>query len=80
MPQYPKPLIDPQEIIRRNNENAAVHRVYRAKRRLRRKLQSKLAPRGLKLPEKILDAFDWQEAGRETRSIRAVGCFLPKKS
>lgn len=79
MPQYPKPLLDPQELARRNNENAAVHRVYCAKRRLRRKLQSKLASPGLKLPGKILDELDWRKAEREVRPVRAVGFFLPRK-
>lgn len=44
MPQHPKLLIDPQELIRRNNENAAVYRAYREKRRLRRKLGLKSPP------------------------------------
>ena len=69
-----KPLIDPQELARRNNESAAVHRAYREKRRLRRRL-------GLKspVPEKILDALDRREAERAARPTRAVGFFLPQK-
>ena len=68
-----KPLLDPQELARRNNESAAVHRAYGEKRRRRRL--------GLKspLPEKILDALDRREAEREARPTRAVGFFLPKK-
>ncbi len=67
-----KPLIDPQELARRNNESAAVERSYREKRRLRRLLGSK-SP----LSEKMLDAVDRLEAERESRPTRAIGFFLP---
>ena len=80
MPQYPKPLIDPQELARRNNENAAAHRLYRARRRLRRKLPRRPGPCGLEVPDKLLDAADRQEAVREARPVRAVGFFLTEKT
>ena len=69
-----KPLVDPQELARRNNEAAAVHRAYSELRRLRRRLRL-ASP----LPEKVLDALDRLEAERTARSTRAVGFFLPKR-
>ena len=67
-----KPLVDPQELARRNNESAAVHRAYCEKRRRRLRLKSPL-------PGIILDLLDRREAEREARPTRAVGFFLPKK-
>jgi hypothetical protein len=73
MTKGPRPLIDPQELARRNNENEAVHRAYLRRRRQRRK--SRLKPA---LPEKLADALDRLAAEREARPVRAVGFFLPK--
>lgn len=70
-----KPLIDPQELARRNNEAAAVEHAYRALRRDRRQLRC-LRGKSL-LSEKILDALDRREAERIARPVRAVGFFLP---
>jgi len=61
-----------QEMARRNNENAVVHRSYRVKREQRLRLRAK-SP----LPEKTLAALDRQAAEREARPVRAVGFFLP---
>ena len=73
MPTPPQSLIAAQELARRNNENTAVQHAYRRKRSQRRRLKAK-SP----LPERTLDALDWQAAERETRPVRAVGFFLPK--
>lgn len=74
MPIPYNPLATAQELARLNNENAAVHRVYREKRRLRRRFKA-TSP----LPEKTLAALDRQAAERETRPVRAVGFFLPTR-
>ena len=69
-----KPLISAQELVRRNNENAAVHAAYRRRRARRRRLGVQSM-----LPAKRLAALDWQAAEREARPVRAVGFFLPKE-
>lgn len=69
-----KPLIDPQELARRNNESAAVHRTYGELRLARRQLRLKPC-----LPEKILDRLDRLNAERVARPTRAIGYFLAKK-
>ena len=63
-----------QELARRNNENAAVHRVFRVKLLQRRRLKKK-SP----LPKQTLDAIDWQVAKRETLPTRTVGFFVTQK-
>jgi hypothetical protein len=68
----PKPLIDPQELARRNRESAAVHREFRRLCRLRR-----LRPTPDPLPEKVGAALDHAAAERTARPTRAVGFFLP---
>ena len=67
-------LVAAQELARLNNENAAVHRAYRKRRQMGRRLKAK-SP----LRKKTLDVLDWQAAEREARPIRAVGFFLPEK-
>ena len=67
----PNPQSDPQERIRRFNEDEAVWRCFERKHALRRLLGS-ASP----LPEAVLDHLDWLEAERETRITRAVGCFV----
>lgn len=68
------PLIDPQELARRNNESAATFRLLEAKRRMRRRLKSA----GI-LTSPLLDALDRMETERAARPTRAVGFFLPKQ-
>lgn len=70
-----KPLVDPQELARRNNEAAAVHH-DRVQRRRWRKRNLKPATR----LDQILDELERQEAERLARPVRAVGFFLPRKS
>ena len=61
-------LADPQELVRRFNEDEAVWRHYRQKRELH-------SLRGLQipLPEEVLDALDWLEAEQECRKTPCVG-------
>ena len=68
----PKPLIDPQELARRNRESAAAHREFRRLCRLRR---LRLTPDPL--PEKVGAALDRAAAERAARPVRAVGFFIP---
>ncbi len=72
VPSAVKPVIDPQELARRNNEAAAVEHAFQELRRQRRRFPLK-SP----LPKKILDALDRREAERIARPVRAVGFFLP---
>ena len=53
-------LADPQELVRRFNEDEAVWRHYHQKRDLRR-LRGSSSP----FLEEVLDRLDWLEAGRE---------------
>lgn len=65
MPKLPQPLISPQELARRNNDNEAVHRAFlRRMGRVRKKSQA-------------AEARAWREAEREARPVRAIGFFLP---
>lgn len=66
-----KPVIDPQELARRFNEDEAVWRRLAAKRRVRRLLGSR-SP----LPEDVLDRLDWLEAERECRETRCIGFHM----
>lgn len=59
---------DPQELVRRFNEDEAVWRRYRQKRELRR-----LRGSSSRFSEEVLDRLDWLEAERECRERRLVG-------
>ena len=75
MPDYYNLLEAAQTLARLNNDTVAVHRAYRQRRRIRRKLRIKS-----KLPKKMLAVLDWQAAERGARPVRAVGFFMPQKA
>jgi hypothetical protein len=66
------PILSPQELARRFNEDEAVWRRYQQKRRLRRTLGVRVP-----LPEEILDYLAWREAERECREKRYIGGKSP---
>jgi hypothetical protein len=57
-----------RELARRFNEDEAVWRRFQKRRALRRLRRS-----GNRLPDDILDDFDWAAAERECRGARVVG-------
>lgn len=61
-------LADPQELIRRFNEDEAVWRHYKQRHDLRR-LRSSSSP----FPDEVLDRLDRLEAERECRDKRYIG-------
>jgi len=63
-----RPFIDPENLIRRFNEDEAVWRNYERLRALRRLLRPD-SP----LPADTLDYLDWLEAFAATKSIRSDG-------
>lgn len=62
------PIMNPQELAHRFNQDEAVWRCYQQKRRLRLVLGSRTP-----LPEQVLDDFEWREAERECREKRYIG-------
>ncbi len=63
-----KPSIDPEDLVRRFNEDEAAWRNYGRKLELRHMLRPD-SP----LPEEVLDYLDWLEAERECREIPCIG-------
>lgn len=63
-----KSFIEPQELVRRFNEDKAVWRRYHQKRGLRRLFGSRSL-----LPEEVLDDCAWLEAERECREKPYIG-------
>jgi hypothetical protein len=59
-----------QELARRFNEDEAVWLAFERRRVLRRLLRS-----GVPLSQEELDRFDWEEAERQCRAVRAIGFF-----
>ncbi|MBY0248114.1 MAG: hypothetical protein K2Q17_10655 [Nitrospiraceae bacterium] len=60
--------IDPQELVRRFNDDEEVWRRYCQRRELRRVRWSS-SP----LPDEILDHLDWLEAERQDRVVFCIG-------
>ncbi len=74
MPKRPLPLIDPQELARRNNDKEAIYRAYLRRKAAIAKPRNKPSKRQAKSLENLL----WSLAEREAKPTRAVGFFLPK--
>lgn len=62
------PIMNPQELARRFNEDEAVWQRYQQKHGL-----SRLRGSSLLFPEEFLDRLDWLESERECRERRYVG-------
>lgn len=67
-----KPSIDPEDLVRRFNEDEAARRNYEQKPELRHLLRPD-SP----LPGEVLDYLDWLEAEREFREIPCIGRLVP---